>query len=65
MENGGVKKRKAILATEGAEVRSIAETLADTGTDYETVIKKLKEDLLRDEPLIFLISQAMDMKHNE
>lgn len=48
-ESGKVKKRKAFLAIAGAEVRNKAGTLANTGNDYETLINKLKEDLLRDE----------------
>jgi predicted HicB family RNase H-like nuclease len=38
--------------------------LSDTGTGYTDLVK-LKQDLLRDEPLVFLISQAMDMKQDE
>ena len=59
------KKRKTFLALAGADIRSKVGTLADTGIDYESLIKKLKEDLLRDEPLVFLISQAVDLKQDE
>ena len=64
-ETGEVKKRKAFLAIGGADIRSKVGTLASTGTEYGTLITKLKEDLLRDEPLVFLISQAMDLKQEE
>ena len=64
-EQGEVKKRKTFLALAGADIRSKVGTLADTGADYESLIKKLKEDLLRDEPLVFLISQAVDLKQDE
>ena len=64
-ESGKVKKRKAFLAIAGAEVRNKTGTLANTGNDYETLVSKLKEDILRDEALIFLISQAMDLKQDE
>ena len=64
-EQGEVKKRKTFLALAGADIRSKVGTLADTGVNYESLIKKLKEDLLRDEPLVFLISQAVDLKQDE
>ena len=60
-----VKKRKAFLAVAGAEVRNKFGTLGDVGTSYDGLIKELKKDLLRDEPLVFLISQAMDMRQDE
>ncbi len=54
------------MAVAGPEVRNKVGTLkGDTGNDYETLIQGLKEDLLRDKLLIFLISQAMDMKQDE
>ena len=53
------------MALAGADIRSKVGTLTDTGTDYETLIKKLKEDMLHDEPLVFLISQVMDLKQDE
>jgi predicted HicB family RNase H-like nuclease len=64
-KDDGVKKRKALLAVAGAEVRNKVGTLSDTGTGYADLVNKLKQDLLRDEPLVFLISQAMDMKQDE
>ena len=64
-EQGEVKKRKTFLALAGADIRSKVGTLADTRADYESLITKLKEDLLRDELLVFLISQAVDLKQDE
>jgi hypothetical protein len=53
-KSGDAKKRKAFLAVAGPEVRNKVGTLkGDTGNDYETLIQGLKEDLLRDEPLMF------------
>ena len=60
-----VKKQKTFLALAGADIRSKVGTLADTGVDYESFIEKRKEDLLRDEPLVFLISQVVDLKQDE
>jgi predicted HicB family RNase H-like nuclease len=64
-KDDGVKKRKALLAVAGAEVRNKVGTLSDIGTGYADLVNELKQDLLRDEPLVFLISQAMDMKQDE
>ena len=64
-KDDGVKKRKALLAVAGAEIRNKVGTLSDTGTGYADLVNELKQDLLRDEPLVFLISQAMDMKQDE
>jgi hypothetical protein len=64
-KDDGVKKRKALLAVAGAEIRNTVGTLSDTGTGYADLVNDLKQDLLRDEPLVFLISQAMDMKQDE
>ena len=61
-EEGGKKlKRNTLLAVAGPEIRDKLKTLTGTGEDYDTAVQKLKEDLLADEPLIFLISQALDM----
>ena len=49
----------------GPEIRDKLKTLTGTGEDYDTAVQKLKEDLLADEPLIFLISQAFDMTQRE
>ena len=53
------------MAVAGAEVRNKVGTLSDTGTGYADLVNELKQDLLRDEPLVFLMSQAMDMKQDE
>ena len=45
--------------------RDKLQTLTGTGEDYDTAVHKLKEDLLADEPLIFLISQALTMTQRE
>ena len=52
-------------AVAGAEVRNKFGTLGDVGTSYDGLIKEFKKDLLRDEPLVFLISQAMDMRQDK
>jgi hypothetical protein len=62
-KDDGVKKHKALLAVAGAEVRNQVGTLNETGTGYADLVNKLKQDLLRDERVVFLISQAIDMKH--
>ena len=54
-EEGGEEKRKLFLALAGAEIRNKVKQLQDTGNDYDTLINKLKDDLLADEPLIYLI----------
>ena len=50
-----------MLAVAGPEIRDKLKTLTGTEEDYDTAVQKLKEDLLEDEPLTFLISQALDM----
>ena len=40
----------------GPEIRNKLKTLTGAGEDYDTAIQNLKEDMLADEPLIFLIS---------
>ena len=65
-EEGGKKlKRNTLLAVAGPEIRDKLKTLTGTGEDYDTAVQKLKEDLLADESLIFLISQALDMTQRE
>ena len=49
----------------GPEIRDTLKTLTGTGEDYDTAVQKLKEDLLADQPLIFRISQALDMTQRE
>ena len=65
-EEGGKKlKRNMLLAVAGPDIRDKLKTLTGTGEDYDTAVQKLKEDLLADKPLIFLISQALDMTQRE
>ena len=65
-EEGGKKlKRNTLLAVAGPEIGDKLKTLTGTGEYYDTAVQKLKEDLLADEPLIFLISQALDMTQRE
>ena len=66
VEEGGKKlKRNTLFAVAGPEIRDKLKTLTGTGENYYTAVQKLKEDLLADEPLIFLISQALDMTQRE
>ena len=63
---GGKKfKRNTLLAVAGPEIIDNMKTLTGTGVDYDTAVQQLKENLLADEPLIFLISQALDVIQRE